>query len=159
MTQRIDYLQQSPDLLKKLVAFSTAANQASIEKSICHLVEIRASQINGCSFCLDMHIKQAVIDGERPLRLFHLPAWRESTLFSHRERAALAWTEALTHLSSDGVPDSVYDRVRDQFSEQELIDLTYVVMGINAWNRINIAFRCVPGALDTAYGLNKSGLA
>ena len=158
MTQRIDYLQQSPELFKKLVAFSTLVSQSSIEKSISHLVEVRASQINGCSFCLDMHLKQAVIDGERPLRLFHLSAWRESTLFSPRERAALAWTEALTQLPPHGVSDDVYEHTRGQFSEKELTDLTYAVMAINAWNRINIAFRSVPGVLDQAYGLDKAGL-
>lgn len=159
MTQRIDYLQQSPELFKKLVAFSTLVSQSSIEKSIGHLVEIRASQINGCTFCLDMHLKQAVIDGERPLRLFHLQAWRESTLFSARERAALAWTEVLTQLPPHGVPDDIYELVREQFSEKELTDLTYAVMAINAWNRINVAFRAVPGVLDKAYGLDKAGLA
>ncbi|MHA6205633.1 carboxymuconolactone decarboxylase family protein [Dyella soli] len=158
MTQRIDYLQQSPELFKKLVALSTLATQSSVEKSTCHLVEIRASQINGCAFCLDMHVKQAVIDGERPLRLLNLPAWRESTLFSDRERAAMAWTEALTQLPPHGVPDDIYELVRAQFSEKELTDLTYAVMSINAWNRINVAFRAVPGVLDKAYGLDKAGL-
>ncbi|WP_266182100.1 carboxymuconolactone decarboxylase family protein [Dyella humicola] len=158
MSQRIDYFKKSPELFNKLVAFSTQASQSSVEKSICHLVEIRASQINGCTFCLDMHLKQTVIDGERPLRLFHLPAWYESTLFSPRERAALAWTEVLTQLPYDGVPDDVYEHVREQFSEQELVDLTYAVMAINAWNRINVAFRPVPGGLDKAYGLDKAGL-
>jgi AhpD family alkylhydroperoxidase len=159
MTQRIDYVQQSPELFKKLAAFNMLVNESSIEKSISHFVEIRASQINGCTFCLDMHLKQAVIDGERPLRLYHLSAWRESTLFSARERAALAWTEALTQLPSHGVPDDIYEHVREQFSEKELTDLTYAVMAINAWNRINVAFRAVPGVLDKAYGLDKAGLA
>jgi alkylhydroperoxidase family enzyme len=106
-----------------------------------------------------MHVKQAVMHGERPLRLHHLAIWRESTLFSPRERAALAWTEALTQLSPLGVSDEIYERVRTQFSEKELTDLTYAVMAINAWNRINVGFRAVPGAYDKAFGLDKAGLA
>ena len=159
MTQRVDYQQQAPELFNKLGAFNMAAKRGSIEESICNLVEIRASQINGCTFCLDMHIKQATISGERPLRVYHLSAWRDSTLFSPRERAALAWTEALTQLSPQGVSDEVYEQVRKEFSEKEITDLSYVVAAINAWNRINVGFRSVPGVLDKAYGLDKAGLA
>jgi AhpD family alkylhydroperoxidase len=159
MTQRIDYQQQSPELFKKLVAISMATVQGGIEASIGHLVEIRASQINGCAFCVDMHIKQATIHGERPLRIHHLPVWRESPLFSDRERAALTWTEALTQLPPHGVPDDIYALVREQFSEKELTELTYAVTAINAWNRINVAFTSVPGSADKAYGLDKAGLA
>lgn len=159
MSQRIDYQQQSPELFRKLAAVNMAVNQSSIEKTTRHLVDIRASQLNGCAFCLDMHVKEAVIDGERPLRLYHVPAWRESTLFNDRERAALLWTETLTRLPPHGVPDDVYALVREQFSEKELTDLTYAVMTVNAWNRINVAFRGIPGALDKAYGLDKAGLS
>lgn len=159
MTQRIDYQKQAPELFNKLAALNMAINKSSIEETINHLVEIRASQMNGCTFCLDMHIKQATIGGERPLRIHHLAAWRESTLFSPRERAALAWTEALTRLPSHGVSDKVYEQVRNEFSEKEITDLTYAVMAINAWNRINIAFRATPGTADKAYGLDKAGLA
>lgn len=159
MSQRIDYQQQSPELFRKLAAVNMAVNQSSIEKTTRHLVDIRASQLNGCAFCLDMHVKEAVIDGERPLRLYHVPAWRESTLFNDRERAALLWTETLTRLPPHGVPDDVYELVREQFSEKELTDLTYAVMTVNAWNRINVAFRGVPGVLDKAYGLDKAGLS
>ncbi len=105
-----------------------------------------------------MHVKQATIHGERPLRLHHLAVWRESTLFSPRERAALAWTEVLTQLPAHGVPDELYERVRGQLSEQEVLDLTHAVMGINAWNRINIAFRSEPGSRDKAWGLDKADL-
>lgn len=159
MTQRIDYQQQAPELFKKLVAISMQAAQGGVEATIGHLVEIRASQINGCAFCVDMHIKQAMIHGERPLRIHHLPVWRESPLFSERERAALAWTEVLTQLPPHGVPDDIYALVREQFSEKDLTDLTYAVMAINAWNRINVAFTSVPGSADKAYGLDKAGLA
>lgn len=158
MAQRIDYQKQSPELFNKLAALSMQLGRSGLDESINLLVEIRASQINGCSFCLDMHIKQAVIHGERPLRLHHIAAWRESSLFSPRERAALAWTEVLTQLPPHGVPDDIYTHVREQFSEKELTDLTYAVMTINAWNRINVAFTSVPGTADKAYGLDKAGL-
>ncbi|HEY4144524.1 carboxymuconolactone decarboxylase family protein [Pinirhizobacter sp.] len=159
MTQRIDYQQQSPDLLQKFLGFSNALRKSSIEDSIHDMVNIRASQINGCTFCLDMHVKEASLRGERPLRLHHLAAWRESTLFSPRERAALAWTETLTQLPAQGVADDIYERVRTQLSEKELSDLTFIIMSINAWNRINVGFRPVPGAFDKAYGLDKAGLS
>ena len=159
MTQRIDYQKQSPELFKKFVEFSLALKHSAIEESIRDLVEIRASQINGCAFCLDMHVKEATIHGERPLRLHHVATWRESTLFSPRERAALAWTEALTQIPAQGVPDDVYERVRMQLSEKELSDLTFQVMSINAWNRVNVGFRIVPGTYDKAFGVDKSGLS
>jgi AhpD family alkylhydroperoxidase len=159
MTQRIDYQQQSPELFKKFVEFNLMMKDSAIEESIRDLVSIRASQLNGCSFCLDMHVKQATIHGERPLRLHHLASWRESTLFIPRERAALAWTEALTQLSPQGVPDDLYERVRGQLSEKELSDLTFSVMAINAWNRVNVGFRTVPGTYDKAFGLDKAKLS
>jgi AhpD family alkylhydroperoxidase len=159
MTQRIDYQKQSPELFKKFVEFSLALKHSSIEESIRDLVDIRASQINGCAFCLDMHVKEATIHGERPLRLHHVAAWRESTLFSPRERAALAWTEVLTQIPAQGVPDDVYERVRAHLSEKELSDLTFLVMSINAWNRVNVGFRIVPGTYDKAFGVDKSGLS
>ena len=158
MTQRINYAEQSSEYFKKFVAFSNALNGSSIEEGIRHLVEIRASQLNGCGLCVDMHIKQATIHGERALRLHHLVIWRESTLFSARERAALAWAEVLTKLPEHGVPDELFDRVRGQFSEKELSDLTFVVMSINAWNRANVAFKTLPGSADAAFGLDKAGL-
>jgi AhpD family alkylhydroperoxidase len=159
MTQRINYIQQSPELFKKLIDFSNQLKESAIEESIRDLVSIRASQINGCGFCVDMHVKEARIHGERELRLHHLAIWRESTLFAPRERAALAWAEALTKLAELGVPDDIYERVRAQFSEKELSDLTYEVMAINAWNRANVAFRTVPGSADKAFGLDKANLA
>lgn len=159
MTQRLDYQQQSPELFKKFVAFSLALKQSSIETSIRDLVDIRASQINGCTFCLDMHVKEATMHGERPLRLHHIAAWRESTLFSPRERAALAWTEVLTRIPAEGISDEIHAQVREQLSEQELSDLTFLVMSINAWNRVNVAFRIEPGKYDQTFGVDKSGLS
>lgn len=159
MTQRLDYGQQAPELFKKYAAFGMAVRQGgSVGATIHHLVDIRASQLNGCAFCLDMHVKQAKIHGERELRLHHVAIWRESPLFNARERAALEWTEALTKLGPHGVPDEIYATVGAQFTEKELVELTYAVMMINGWNRINIAFRGVPGSLDQAFGLDKAGL-
>ncbi|MDD9271601.1 carboxymuconolactone decarboxylase family protein [Paenibacillus sp. GCM10023248] len=159
MTQRLNYMQQSPELFKKMMEFSNAEKESAIEEKILHLVHIRASQMNGCGFCLDMHVKQAKMHGESELRLYHTSIWRESTLFSPRERAALAWTEILTKLPEHGVPDELYERVRGQFSEKEISDLTFSVMAINAWNRVNVAFKTVPGSADAAFGLNKAGLS
>lgn len=159
MTQRLNYMQQSPELFKKMLEFSNAEHDSAIEEKIIDLVHIRASQMNGCGFCLDMHVKQAKIHGEGELRLYHIAIWRESTLFTPRERAALAWTEILTKLPEHGVPDELYDRVRGLFSEKEISDLTFSVMAINAWNRINVAFKNVPGSADAAFGLTKAGLS
>lgn len=159
MTQRINYIQQSPELFKKFLEFSNALKNSAMEEAIRDLVSIRASQLNGCGFCLDMHVKEAHIHGERPLRLYHVATWRESTLFSPRERAALAWTEVLTKLPDHGVPDEIYERVLTQFNEKELSDLTFAVMAINGWNRANVAFKTVPGSADRAFGLDKANLA
>jgi len=158
MTQRINYIQQSPELFKKFMEFSTALKNSAIEESIRDLVSIRASQLNGCGFCLDMHVKEARIHGERELRIHHLAVWRESTLFAPRERAALAWAEVLTKLPEHGVPDEIYGRVRTQLNDKELSDLTFDVMAINAWNRANVAFKTVPGSADKAFGLDKANL-
>jgi AhpD family alkylhydroperoxidase len=158
MTQRLNYAQLSPDLFKGLMALSNEVKNGAIEQSILDLVDIRASQINGCTFCLDMHSKEAKIHGERELRLYHIAAWRESNLFSPRERAALAWTEALTKLPETGVSDELYERVRGQLSEKEISDLTFQVMAINMWNRASVAAKAVPGSADKAFGLDKAGL-
>ncbi|MBY5521923.1 carboxymuconolactone decarboxylase family protein [Rhizobium leguminosarum] len=158
MTPRLNYAQQSPELFKKFMEFSMALKSSVIDEKLQALVEIRASQINGCGFCLDMHVKQAKIHGETELRLYHVAIWRESNLFIPRERAALAWTEALTKLPEGGIPDDIYERVRGQLSEKEISDLTFVVMAINAWNRVNVGFKTVPGTADKAYGLDKAGL-
>lgn len=158
MTQRLNYFQVSEEQSRKYLEFSMSLKKTPIVREVGELVDIRASQINGCGFCLDMHIKQARIAGERELRLHHVAIWRESTLFSPRERAALAWAEAVTTLSAQGVSDAVYEEARAQLSEQEISDLTLLVVGINGWNRLNVAFRTVPGSADAAYGLDKAGL-
>ncbi|CEJ13805.1 Carboxymuconolactone decarboxylase family protein [bacterium YEK0313] len=158
MTQRLNYAQQSPELFKKMSDLSVAMKGSAIEQGIRDLVNIRVSQINGCAYCLDMHVKEAKLHGERELRLHHVAIWRESGLFSARERAALAWTEAVTKLPEGGIPDELYERVRGQLSEKDISDLTFAIMTINAWNRLAIAFRAVPGATDKLYGLDKAGL-
>ncbi len=156
---RLNHAQLSGDLFKKLAEVNTAvAKGGQVDATILHLVDIRASQLNGCAFCLDMHVKQAKLHGERELRLYHVAAWQESPLFSDKERAALAWTEALTRLAPGGVSDAQYAQAREQFSEKELSDLTYQIMLINAWNRAGVAFQTQPGVFDKAFGLDKAGL-
>jgi AhpD family alkylhydroperoxidase len=155
MTQRVDYARQAPELFRKLAELGKALRSGAIERSILNLVSIRASQVNGCAFCLDMHVKEAKLGGEKELRLHHLAGWRESDLFVPRERAALAWTEVLTRMPEQGVADEIYERVRTQFSDKEISDLTFHVASINAWNRINVAFKTVPGSADAAFGLDK----
>ncbi|MBD8092547.1 carboxymuconolactone decarboxylase family protein [Pseudomonas fluorescens] len=159
MSQRTNYAQQSPELFRKLSDLSFSLKSSAIEQTIHDLIHIRASQINGCAFCLDMHVKEAKIHGESELRLHHISIWRESNLFIARERAALAWAEAVTKLPEGGIPDELYDRVSGHFSEKEISDLTFSIMVINAWNRASVAFRTVPGSADKLYGLDKAGLS
>ncbi len=158
MSQRLDYYSTSPELSKKLFELSGAVKKSSLGNTLIDLVNIRASQLNGCALCLDMHCKEAKIHGERELRIYHIPIWRESPLFSEAEKAALEWTEAVTALSDQNVDDEVYERVRAQFSEEQLSELTFAVGVINMWNRLNISFRTVPGSADEMLGLTKAGL-
>lgn len=153
---RLDPAAHAPALFRKYLDF---AMTSTMDESLAVLVDIRASQLNGCAFCLDMHVKQARIAGERELRLHHLAIWRESPLFSTGERAALAWTEALTRLGPDGVSDADYRQAREHFSEPALVELTFRIMAINGWNRLNVAFLATPGSKDREYGLLKAGLA
>ena len=158
MSQRLDYFKHSSQAANKYVDFTHSLTQKPALAELGHLVMIRASQLNGCAFCVDMHVKEAKIDGERELRLYHVAVWRDSPLFSERERAALEWAEELTQLSVRGVSDAAYAQVREQFSEQELSDLTFLIVAINGWNRLNVAFRAVPGTADELYGLAKANL-
>jgi AhpD family alkylhydroperoxidase len=153
--QRLDYSRLSPDLFKKYLDFSMAFR---MDEGLALLVDIRASQLNGCAFCLDMHVKQARMRGERELRLHHVALWRESPLFTPKERAALAWTEALTRVDPSGVSDAAYDEAREHFSEEELSQLSFRVAAINGWNRMNVAFRTIPGSKDRMLGLDGAGL-
>jgi AhpD family alkylhydroperoxidase len=158
MSMRVEYAKQSANLFRKYLEMSLAVKDSSIEKSILYLVDLRASQMNGCAFCVDMHVKQARMGGERELRLHHVAVWRESGLFSGRERAALEWTEALTKLPPNGVPDELFEKVREQLSEKEISDLTFAIVAINGWNRVSIGFKAEPGSQDEVYGLTKAGL-
>jgi AhpD family alkylhydroperoxidase len=160
MQPRIDYAKMtSSAAYKAMYGLEKTVRASGLEHTLLALVKMRASQINGCAFCLDMHVKEATIHGERPLRLHHLAIWRESPLFTPRERAALAWTESLTRLGEYGVPDDVYEQARMHFSEKELAVLTFAVAEINGWNRLNIAARNQPGTLDQMLGLTAAGLS
>jgi AhpD family alkylhydroperoxidase len=159
MSQRLDYYKSSPDIARKYIEFNTVLHKKPFLAEVGHLVTLRASQMNGCAFCVDMHVKEAKIHGERELRLHHVTVWRESTLFSAKERAVLEWTEALTHLGAHGVPDAIFESVRAQLSDEELADLSFLIVSINGWNRLSVAFRAVPGSADKVYGLDKADLS
>jgi AhpD family alkylhydroperoxidase len=155
---RLNYNQLSEPASKALFALESAVKSLGFDPKLSDLVRIRVSQLNGCLLCLDMHTKEATIHEERPLRLYHLTAWRESPLFTEREKAALAWAELLTRPSEHGVTDDDFARARDHFSEKELSDLTFVVTTINAWNRLGVAFRAAPGSYDKMLGLDRANL-
>ncbi|MFL5814107.1 MAG: carboxymuconolactone decarboxylase family protein [Bdellovibrionia bacterium] len=157
MSARLNYFQQSPTAVKHLTDL-TLGVKSTLDASLVDLINIRASQLNGCAFCVDMHVKEARIHGERDLRVHHVAIWRESPLFTEKERAALEWTEAVTRLSDKGISDEIFEQARSQFSEKELTDLTFAISAINAWNRISVAFRPVPGSADKLYGLDRAGL-
>ncbi|MFG6488709.1 carboxymuconolactone decarboxylase family protein [Roseateles sp. BYS78W] len=140
-TPRIDFYTASPAALKAMLALSAAVNHLGLEASLLELVKMRASQLNGCAFCLDMHARDARKAGESERRLYVLPAWRETELFSRREQAALAWTEALTLVIDGHASDADYDFARSEFSDAELVNLTLAITTINAWNRFAIGFR------------------
>jgi AhpD family alkylhydroperoxidase len=142
----MDFRKASPDGAKAMSALHGFLHRCGLEKSLLELVKLRASQINGCAHCIDMHTKELRADGESEQRLYLLDAWEESPFYTERERAALAWTEAVTLVTEGHVPDAVYEQVRAQFSEQELANLTLAVVAINGANRLNIAFRTVPGS-------------
>ena len=143
MKPRLNPYQAGPDAMKAVAALETYVKGSGLEASLIELIKMRASQINGCAYCLDMHARDARAKGESEQRLYLLDAWRESPLYSDRERAALAWTEAVTLGSQTRVPDEVYEEARRNFSEEELVKLTVAVATINAWNRIAISFRAV----------------
>ena len=144
MKSRIE-LARNPKFFQPLFAVQAAIDAAGLDSKLVHLVQMRASQINGCAYCLDMHFKDARAEGETEQRLYSLDAWRETPFYSDRERAALEWTEAVTLVATTHAPDEAYETVRAQFSEDELKTLTLAIAMINTWNRLNIAFRSVPG--------------
>src|SRR5215813_14842847 len=147
---RMNYYQAAPDTMKAMMALEKQIQSSGLEQSLIELVKTRASQINGCAFCIDMHTKDARKRGETEQRLYLLNAWRESPCYTDRERAALGWTEAVTLIAETHAPDDVYDEVRAHFSEAETVNLTMLIGAINTWNRLSIAFRAVPPAAKAA---------
>ena len=131
--------------MQAMMGLEAQIRRSGLEHTLLELVKIRASQINGCAYCIDMHTKDARAAGETEQRIYALNAWHETPFFTDRERAALEWTEALTLISTNHAPDELYERVRTHFSEDEIVNLSLAVIGINAWNRLAIAFRAVPG--------------
>ncbi len=146
MEQRLDYQKASPNAVKAMMGLDAAVHRSGLDPGLIELVKMRASQINGCAYCLDMHSKDAIARGETAQRLFGLDAWRETPYYTERERAALEWTEAVTLVSQTHVPDEAFEVVKEQFSDEEIMNLTLAVVAINGWNRIAISFRLVPGA-------------
>ena len=143
---RFDWFQASPAAVQALLKLQAFINHGSLEHKTLELVKLRASQLNGCAYCIDMHTKDARAAGETEQRLYLLDAWHEAThLYSERERAAVEWTEAITNIGDGHAPDDVFARVRAQFTEPELVDLTLAISAVNAWNRLNIAFRVQAG--------------
>ncbi len=145
MESRIDFRNANPKIVQLLLAIESYLHGSTLGSRFLHLIKTRASQINGCAYCLDMHTKDARAEGESEQRLYALDAWREAPFFDERERAALEWTEAVTRVADSHVPHEVYERVRPHFSERELVDLTLAICNINTWNRLNVAFRTVAG--------------
>ncbi len=148
MKERLDYSKVSPKALKAMLELEKYVATSGLEVSLYELVKTRASQINGCAYCLDMHTKDARKAGETEQRLYALSAWRETPFFTERERAALEWTEALTLISENDVPDSIYDLVHNFFDEKEMVALSMAIVAINGWNRLAIGFRTVPGSYN-----------
>jgi len=143
--QRIEYGKFAPEINRSLYAIERYLHDSGLDVKLLHMIKLRASQINGCAFCIDMHWKDARAAGESEQRLYGLDAWRESPYYTDRERAAFEWTESVTLISQTHAPDDVFERLRAQFSEKEIVDLTHAIAMINLWNRLAIPFRAVPG--------------
>jgi AhpD family alkylhydroperoxidase len=150
MTPRLNYFAVAPKLMQAMTALERAIATSGLEHSLIALVKTRASQINGCAFCIEMHTRDALKAGETPARLFLLDAWREAPHYTPRERAALAWTEALTLVFQTHAPDEDYEALKPHFTEEEIVQLTLLITTINAWNRLAIGFRSVPGQAPAA---------
>ena len=146
METRLDYRKAAPDAFKAMLELEAGVHRGGLEKPLIELVKMRASQINGCGYCLDMHSKDARAAGETEQRLYVLPAWREAPYYSARERAALAWTEAVTQVATNGLSDALYAQVREEFDDKSLVELTLAIIAINGWNRMAIAFRADVGS-------------
>ncbi len=146
MARRIDYQRAAPGALKAMRGLEDYVRTCGLEHDLLELVKLRASYLNGCAFCVDMHSKDARAAGESEQRIYAVPVWRETPFFTERERAALAWTEAVTELGRSGVPDALFEEVRAHFTDDELVNLTMAVVTINGWNRLAVSFRSEPGS-------------
>ena len=146
MTKRIDLSRVGHGAYRAMAALEQHVRQSELEKRLIELVKLRASYINGCAYCVDMHTKDARAEGESEQRIYAVPVWHETPFFTPRERAALVWTETVTNISQHGVPDEVYAAARKEFSEEELVELTMAVIAINGWNRLAISFATEPGS-------------
>ncbi len=146
MAPRLDFSTLSSDAYHALLLLERHVRASGLEPGLLHLIKLRASYINGCAYCVDMHTKDARLHGETEQRLFAVPVWHETPFFSERERAALLWTETVTNIGQSGAPDDIYARVRAQFSDAELVNLTMAIVAINGWNRLAISFRAEPGS-------------
>jgi AhpD family alkylhydroperoxidase len=150
MEARLDYMKASPEAYKAMAQMEGVVRRSGIDPKLLELIKIRASQLNGCAFCIDMHTKDARSKGENEQRIYALDAWRETPFFNEKERAALAWTEALTNIQIGHAPDVVYQELSRHLSEEEIVNVTLAITTINAWNRIAIGFRLVPGNYQPA---------
>ncbi len=150
MASRVDYSKTSPDGIAAMRGLESYVRQCGLDPALLELVRLRASQMNGCAYCVDMHTKDARAAGETEQRLYAVSVWEEAPFFTERERAALAWTEAVTRVGDSRVPDALYEAARRHFSEKELVDLTLAIVAINGWNRLAVSFRTVPGTYTPA---------
>lgn len=150
MSSRLNFVHAAPEAFRAMRALSTYASSTGLEASLLELVKLRASYMNGCAYCVDMHSKDARVMGETEQRIYAIPVWRETPFFTPRERAALAWTEAVTAIGNGGVSDALFDEAREHFEERELVELTMAVIAINGWNRLAIPFHAEVGSYQPA---------
>lgn len=157
--QKLNFYAHFKPAFAKLTELEGLIHESSLDPKLRHLVKLYASQLNGCAFCVDMHSKEAKIDGERELRLYHLPVWHESPLFTDKEKAALRWTKEVTQLSQGAVSDEALEAVKAHFDDRELTELTMAIGLINIWNRFAAPFTATPGSMDKLMGLEKANLS
>jgi AhpD family alkylhydroperoxidase len=157
--QRLDYFALAGPAFKHLYGVDHYCRNSSVDPTILRLVQIYASQINGCAFCVDIHTKEAKIHGERDLRLYHVSVWQDSPLFSEKEKLAFEWTKAVTLINQGPVSEELFQRMKEHFSEQEIVDLNMQIAFINLFNRFAATFKSVPGARDKLLGLDKANLS
>lgn len=158
MEQRLDYSKTAPDGIGILRQLERYLKKTGLEPDLVELVKLRASQINGCAYCIDMHTKDARSHGESEQRLYGVTAWREMPFYSERERAALVWTESVSRINKDQVPDEIYRQASQHFTEKEMVDLTLAVIAINSWNRLAISFRTPAGSYQPGHPVSKKNL-